>query len=114
MTTINKLLCMVIIIVPGCNTNGNHAVSNYNSDTSVRPADKVVTTDTLPAKDTAVRAKFSLVRVDNLDCPVCRKPLLNCLEDTTSFLGKTIGFDSRQCKTEFAKNPEVYKIEPKR
>src|SRR5438132_13920183 len=100
MTTINKLLC-IIIVISGCNTNGNHPVGKYDSDRSIRPTDKVVKTDTLPATDSALRSKFSLVKVDNLDCPVCRKSLLNCLEDTTSYLGKLIGFNTRQCKTEF-------------
>lgn len=113
MKTITRLLCIIIVTVSGCNTNGNHPAGKNDAATSSISADNTVKTDTMPTADSVLRANFSLVRVDNLACPVCRKPLVNCVEDTTSYLGKLIGFDSRQCGTEFAKNPGAYRIDYK-
>lgn len=52
------------------------------------------------------------VKVDNKKDPVCGMPVKE-VADTTMYKGKVIGFCSKECKSDFLKNPGKYKIKYK-
>ncbi|TXF78987.1 YHS domain-containing protein [Chryseobacterium sp.] len=48
------------------------------------------------------------VKVVNTEDPVCHMKTAEFLKDTAVYKGKTYGFCSAHCKSEFKKNPQKY------
>ena len=63
-------------------------------------------TDSTAAVDST--KKYTIAMVANKYDPSCRMPLTAGLEDTVHYQGKTYGFCSKECKSEFLRNPKGY------
>lgn len=114
MLTRNRILFTIMIISTGCNTNSNNTNSTNQQDRSTK---QLVgsNSDSISARanDSVIHAKLNLVKIDNLDCPVCRKPMSKGIEDTVTYACMLYGFDSKQCREEFSKKPDKYKVNQK-
>ena len=108
---LNRILLVIAVAITSCNgsnPNGNNSGQNDTATLSAAP------NNTAPAASPAdSTGGLSQVKVDNLDCPVCRKSVDKCLQDTTSYMGKLVGFDSKQCQVEFLGDPTKYKLDSK-
>lgn len=117
MTTTNKILCIVFITAASCNTNsgtnGSNPATQRDTTTTIAATKTNADSNAAKANDSIIHAKHNLVKIDNLDCPVCRKTVVGGYEDTSTYLCKLIGFDSKLCKDAFTKNPSAYKIKYK-
>ncbi|SJZ59893.1 YHS domain-containing protein [Sediminibacterium ginsengisoli] len=61
------------------------------------------------AKDImAPEHRFTADVVDNKKDPACGMPVTAGITDTAQYKSKVLGFCSKECKTEFEKNPEQY------
>ena len=63
-------------------------------------------TDSTAKVDTS--KKYTIAMVANKYDPSCGMPLAAGLEDTVHYQGKAYGFCSKECKSEFLRNPKGY------
>lgn len=110
MKNINGILLLIVVAISACNTN---SIPNNNSGVKETATDATginkQNADSNTVKSTNLLIDRN-IHIDNLDCPVCRKSLVKGFKDTTSYLGKTIGFDCKKCEEDFLKNSDLYKI----
>lgn len=109
MKTLNKILLIVGIAFSACN-NGSKPSTEQSDTTTIRdmPAETVTT-----APATTLSTMVDPTKLGNIQCPVCHTPLSKCFDDTASYMDKLIGFDKQQCRIDFVKTPETYKVEYK-
>lgn len=59
-------------------------------------------------KKMAPKKEMKGVKVVNAEDPICQMKTAEFLKDTAVYKGKTYGFCSDFCKSEFKKNPHIY------
>lgn len=96
---------MITAMLVSCGTNEKKAESNTNAATTTA-------TDTIMPHqhDSTAAAKkdpFAGVKFDAQKDFICGMPLSAGVEDTAHYKDKVYGFCSKECKDEFAKNPEA-------
>ena len=68
--------------------------------------EKPVADNTMAMKADSV-THYDIALVDNKKDPSCGMPLTAGIGDTAHYKNKVYGFCSKECKAEFAKNPEA-------
>lgn len=103
-----KILSAVLVtaVLVSCGSNEKKA---ENSTNAITPA----ATDTMMPHqhDSTAAAKkdpFATVSFDAKKDFVCGMPISAGIEDTAHYKEKVYGFCSKECKEEFAKNPESF------
>ena len=93
------IACFAIVLASlftACKQKGDAA-----SNVALKPsADSTATVDTTK--------KYKIAMVANKYDPSCGMPLTAGLEDTVHYQGKAYGFCSKECKSEFLRNPKGY------
>jgi YHS domain-containing protein len=88
------IIGLVALVMSGCHSHTQEAPAPAASATA--PIDTV---KTLPA-----------ALIDNTKDPVCGMPASAGMEDSVHVGNKVIGFCSKECKSEYLKNPKAYSV----
>ena len=106
-----KLVIPTILVATlfSCQSGSDNS-SSKETDTS---ANSTMTTEgsANSEKDDSVRhAQLNLLTVANRMDPVCGMPIMKGFDDTASYGGKLLGFCSKECRDDFQKKPDSFKI----
>jgi YHS domain-containing protein len=87
------IIGVVALAISGCHSNSQQSAA------TAAPTQPIDTVKTLP---TAL--------IDNTKDPVCGMPTSAGMEDSVHIGNKVVGFCSKECKSEYLKNPKAYSV----